>query len=314
VSFAIKPGLSVRRELTRIARKELGSASRHLLRARPTDADVFEARKSVKKVEAVTRLLDHAGSPAPSRDLRRLRMSRKGLSRLRDAHALIETLEHVQSRFARRIPKRTSAMIRAHLTRRKSEMTRRALAATGSLARAGKSLRKVRRAAKRWPTGAIGVSDLPRLLRKSFRASEKAMKRAQVRGEPADFHAWRKRVKSLSYQLRLAERLVSGLGLQSQAFKELARALGEHHNLVVLRTTLRRDRHLRKIGVDLAAMSSALESEWRRAALVLGERLHALPAKKFAKDLRRRLRPKGTARRKPSVRTRQARQALTRIS
>src|SRR4029077_651860 len=158
-------GRPIRRELTRIARKELGSASKRLLQDRRTDEDVHEGRKSVKKVEALTRLLDQVGSPPPRRDLKRLRKSRNTLSRLRDADAMIETLDRLRSRFARRIPEHTSAMIRAHLTRRKAEMTRRARVAAGSFARAGKTLLKIRRAAKRWATSAIDVSDLPRLLR-----------------------------------------------------------------------------------------------------------------------------------------------------
>jgi hypothetical protein len=133
------------------------------------------------------------------------------------------------------------------------------------------------------------------------------MKRAQTRGRPADFHEWRKCVKNLWYQLRLAERLVAGLSTQLEEFKELQTALGHEHNLVVLRTKLIQDRGQRDIRSHierLRAQSTALQDEMRRAALVLGTRLHKVAPKKFARDLRRRLRPKGTRRRQPSPRTR----------
>jgi hypothetical protein len=84
-------------------------------------------------------------------------------------------------------------------------------------------------------------------------------------------------------------------------------ALGQEHNLVVLRTKLIQDRRLRnmKSEIDrLRALSTALQEEMRRAALVLGTRLHENPPKEFAKNLRRRLRPKGARRRKPSPRMR----------
>jgi hypothetical protein len=60
MSLAVKPGKSLRRTLRRIARKELGDASERLLKANRQDDDVHEARKSVKKAEALATLLDQA--------------------------------------------------------------------------------------------------------------------------------------------------------------------------------------------------------------------------------------------------------------
>lgn len=307
MSFGLKPGKSIKRELKRIARKELGRALERLLEGHRDDDDVHEGRKSVKKVEALTKLLDQIGFAPPRKDVERLRAARRTLSRLRDAEVNIETFEQLRSRFAHQIPEHTSAMIRTRLTRRKNKMMHRAQAGAGSLPRAGKALRKIRRSAKQWVAPSIGLSQLPQVLRRSFGASRKAMKRAQTRGRAPDFHDWRKRVKDLWYQLRLVERLVSGVSTQIEEFRELETALGEEHNLVVLRTRLTRDRGLRNIRshIDrLTAMSTALQEELRRSALVLGMRLYKLSAKEFAKDLRRRLRPQGTPRRKPSPRTR----------
>jgi CHAD domain-containing protein len=302
-AFALKPGKPIKRELTRLARKELGRAAERLRQDRPDHDAAHQGRKSVKKVEALAKLLDQIGSGPPRKDVKHLRAARRALSRVRDAAIVIETFDRLHSRFSDQIPQHTSAMIRAHLARRKSMVTRRAQATAGSLARAAKTLRKIRRSAKRWAAPSIDPSELPRLLRSSFRASRTAMRRAQTRGRATDFHDWRKRVKNLWYQLRLAERLVSGLSTQIAEFEELETALGEEHNLVVLRTRLTRDRNFRRIRVHvdrLTAMSTALQGELQRAALVLGTRLHKRSPKKFANDLRRRLRPMGTPRRKPS--------------
>jgi CHAD domain-containing protein len=307
MSFALRPGKPITRELKRIARKELGGASKRLLQDHRDDDDVHEGRKSVKKVEALAKVLDQIGVAPPRKDVKRLREVRRTLSKLRDADAVIETFDHLRSRFAHRIPEHTSAIIRTHLSRRKSQMTHRAQAGSGRLTRAGRTLRKIRRSAKQWVAPSIDVAELPDVLRRTFRASRKAMKRAQTRGRAADFHEWRKRVKDLWYQLRLAERLVSGLGSRIEEFRALETALGEEHNLVVLRTKLTRERGLRNIKSHInriTAMSTAVQQELRRSALVLGTQLQKLTAKQFAKDLRRRLRPKGTPRRRPSLRTR----------
>jgi CHAD domain-containing protein len=304
VAFTLDPGRSIGRELRRIARKELGRAAERLLDGRRNDDDVHEARKSVKKVEALTKLLDAMKIPPPRKDLERLRKAKRSLSRLRDAEAVIETLEHLRSRFSHRIPEHTSTTIRARLEREKSEVMRRARSATGSTVRAAKTLRKIRRGARDWAVPSMKLSGLPRLLGRSFRASRKAMKRAQTRGRPSDFHDWRKRVKDLWYQLRLAERLVAGLTTRIEEFKELETALGEEHNQTVLRARLTRDRGLASRLDKLMSMSVAFEDELQRAALVLGTRLHKLSPKDFARDLRQRLRPKGARRRKPAPRTR----------
>jgi CHAD domain-containing protein len=307
MSFALKPGKSIKRQLKRIARKELGRASERLLHDDRDDDDVHESRKSVKKVEALAMLLDEMGFPPPRKKIERLRAARRVLSRLRDADASIETFDRLRSRFADRIPEHTARVIRTRLTRQKTTLTRRAQAGAGSLARAGKTLRTLRRSAKRWVPSSIELSEFPQVLGRSFRASRKAMKRAQVRGRAPDFHDWRKRVKNLWYQLRLAERMVAGLTTQIEEFRELETALGEEHNLAVLRRKLSHDPSLRKLNsqIDsLTAMSTALQEELRRSAVVLGMRLLKMSPKEFTTDLRQRLRPKGTPRRKPSPRSR----------
>lgn len=308
-SFSLKPGKPIKHELRRIARKELDGASKRLRRGYSNDSDVHESRKSVKKVEALTRLMDQMGFAPPRKKMKRLRAARRALSRLRDADAMIETFDRLRSRFADRIPEHTARVIRTHLVKEKTTIARRAEASAGSLARAGKALRKLKRSVNEWTSFSIDLSDLPPVLAHSFRASRKAMRQAQLHGRATDYHDWRKSVKDLEYQLRLVERLVAGMGTPIEEFRGLETALGEEHNLVVLRTRLTHDKELRSMKsqiVDLIAMSTALQEELRRAAVVLGVRLFTSSPKQFEKDLRRRLRPGGTPRRKPSPRSRQA--------
>jgi CHAD domain-containing protein len=309
MSFSVKPGRSIRRELKRLARKELGGAAVRLLQDHRSEEDVHEARKSVKKVEAVSQLLDQIGFAPPRKDVKRLRAARRALSNVRDAVVIVETIDRLQSRFADRLPEHTWAMIRRQLTRRKASISRRARAGAGNLTRAGTLLRKSRRSIKQWSAPVVDVSELPDVLKRSYRASRKAMNRADARKQASDFHDWRKRVKTLLYQLRLAQRLVSRSSIQIAEFTELETALGEEHNLAVLRTRLQRDRtlrHVRSHVESLTAITLALQGELRRTALVLGARLYRQAPKDFGKDLRRRLRPRGAPRRKPSPQRGQA--------
>jgi CHAD domain-containing protein len=79
---------------------------------------VHESRKSVKKVEALARLLDHVGFAPPRKEVKRLRAARRSLSRVRDADVAIETFDRLRSRFSHRIPEHTSAMIETLTIRR----------------------------------------------------------------------------------------------------------------------------------------------------------------------------------------------------
>ena len=291
----LKPGKPIRRELKRIARTRLRRVSKRL-RHDHSDEAVHEGRKSIKKVEAILGLLDQIGFTAPRKDARRLRSARRALSTLRDADVMIETFDHLRSRFPGGIPEHTSAMIRAHLLRAKSMVADRARRER-SIVRAAKQLRQTRRSAKRWSLPVIEPSELPAIIKKSFRASRKAMKRARTRRGASNFHRWRKRVKALWYQLRLTEGLVSGMTAEIAEFKQLETDLGEEHNLVVLCGRLAADPGLLNIKSEIneiRAMVAALQDEFRRSALVLGTRLHAVSPKRFAKEIRRRLTPDGS--------------------
>jgi CHAD domain-containing protein len=307
VALAIKPKRSLRRQLKRIARKELGSASDRLLKRNRNDDDVHEGRKSVKKAEAIANLLDQIGGRVRARDRDDLRTVKRSLSRFRDADAVIQTFDRLRSRFSRRIPAGTSTAIKTQLQRRKSQMTPAIRSGAGSLARAGKTLQTLQRPAKRWVAPSMKIAELPDVLKRSYRAGLRAMQTAQATGRAEDFHDWRKAVKNLWYQLRVVERLVSGSTKQIEELRELETALGDAHNLVVLRTRLARDRTLRRAGrqvQNVTALSIAFEGELQRAAVVLGKRLFELSPKAFARDLERRLRPKGTPRRRPAPGTR----------
>jgi CHAD domain-containing protein len=303
MAFALEPGKSIRRQLIRIARKELGRASRCLLAGQDSDA-VHEARKSVKKTEAIVSLLDRLGFTAPRKDARRLGAARHALSVLRDGDALIETFDGLRSRSPSRIPEHTAALISRRLTGARSTTEARAHS-VGRLTQVAIQLRKTRRAAQGWAVPSLDPEDLPSVIAREYRASRKAMIRARTRRRADDFHGWRKRVKTLWYQLRLAEPLMPGAGATIKRLKQLEVILGEEHNVAVLGQRLSSDSALVELRSKIAAPRAVLiarEKELRRAALALGARLLGDPPNRFKKILRRRLQPKASDQGKPTPR------------
>src|SRR5262245_42375009 len=92
MAFELDPSKKSGRELRRLARKELAAAREQLLRARPPDEEaIHSARKSVKKVRAILRLIYAAGGEDLDSAEKRLRKVNRTLSCLRDADAMIES-------------------------------------------------------------------------------------------------------------------------------------------------------------------------------------------------------------------------------
>jgi len=193
----------------------------------------------------------------------------------------------------KRYPKRLSAAsyraIRRQLTDRRAEAMKVA-SDKRHLASAAKKLEKVRRSAKTWPVPSIKTSELPKLLRESFRASRKAMRIAARKRHPEAVHEWRKRLKTLWYHLRLIASLAPDPGHRIRSLRSLARLLGDDHNLEVLSATIADNRdsgqQMPADGRELIVVARTRQAVVRRQAFALGRRLHARTSKQFARSLR----------------------------
>lgn len=303
MSFRLKRDESVRRGLKRIVRKQLRRAHRCLQQS--SEDRVHEARKSVKKVRAVVRLLEMADAKAIRRDARRLRAAGRILSRRRDADVVLDTLDRVRRHFPKRLPEHTAMRIRRELIRRREEVAREVRNKRG-VARAARTLQTVRQSVRKWDLPQMDPLELADLLKGSYRAGRKAMLTVRKTTRAPDVHRWRKRVKTLWYQLRL-------LGAQAPAFRtvlqrldRLETVLGQHHDLVVLQSILATDPARRRIPgalEQLEPLSQRLQAGLRRRALDQGRRLLGRKPKAFARALRRSLRQssrKSGKRRSPS--------------
>jgi CHAD domain-containing protein len=286
MAFALNPTRPIRRGLKRLVRKTLRRAGQDL-RHDPKSA-VHEVRKRVKQVRAIVKVLQQTDAGSLAKDARRLRAAGQRLSILRDADAVIATFDHLRTRFPTRLPEHTYAIMRRQLVRAKARIMRDARAEQ-SQAHVAHTLHAVCRSVKRWRVPAIEVLQWPALLKESYRASRTAMRRAQEETCPSELHRWRKRVKTLWYQLRVAELLAPGLRHEMRRFNQLQTWLGEDHDLYVMQETLADDGGLHQVPADvrtLAVMSSALQTALRRKSFTLGERLLADRPKAFARRMR----------------------------
>jgi|SRR5579862_3053372 len=287
MAFALDPKESIRRGLKHVVRKELRHAREHLRGDEETA--VHEAHKSVKKVRALVKLLQQTDAASVGKDAERLGAVGETLSRLRDSVAVVATFDRLCKRFPKRLPERTSATMRRQLVQGQARITKNARAGR-STTQVTRTLRALRRSVKGWRAPAIAVEELPGLLKDSYRASRKAMRRAREEMSPAALHRWRKRVKTFWYQLRVAESLAPGLRREIRRFKQLETWLGEDHDLSVMLTTMADEKRRHRMPAalrEVKAISDDLQTSLRRKSFTLGERLLADKPPVFVRRLRR---------------------------
>ena len=302
MSFELHQRKHIEDELTKIVRQQLRNAAHALTTSAGSQfrSAVHESRKSVKKVRAVAAFLKQAGAKLPRRDRRRLKSAARALSRVRDSTAIIDTFDRVRRRYPKQLPEHTYEILRRGLVAARDRSEARAQR-DGVVAEAAERLEKTRKSAKEWTSPSIKWPDMIAIVTASYRQSRNAMKRARVTGQSATLHGWRKELKTLWYQLRLARPLTTGVAPLIAELNRLETELGDDHNLVVLGATLRGCRDLRSMRAEMRQidrLAARMRQPLRRRAFALGRRLHVRKPEAFARWLRasfKQARPQQTA-------------------
>jgi CHAD domain-containing protein len=279
VPYHLKQGESVPDEVRRIVREELQSAAQQLSGHEPGKRDeaIHEARKSVKKIRAILRLVrPDLGELYPIENARLRDLGQK-LSEFRDAAAILETFDELREKFREELGTVTLRPVRTRLVKEKNEHAQ-AADIEQVLARCAASLRGTGRRLRTWPVIHDGFNAIAPGFEKIFRRGRKAMAAARKSDSDVDFHEWRKAVKYHWYHIRLLERSWTDvLQAYEKSLKDLETWLGDDHNLVVLRDRIKANPaaygspRTTATALDLIAR---YQKELRAKALSLGERVY----------------------------------------
>jgi CHAD domain-containing protein len=290
MSFELHHRNHLEKQLRAIVRRQLRRAAVAL---RPGDEATFgtavhESRKRVKKVRAVTAFLRETGAKIPHKDRARLKSAAEGLSRLRDSAAIVDALDRLRRTYPKQLPEHTYAILRRGLVVARDRQEEQAL--RGDVVRdVAARLKKATKAAQAWTMPSIDWSQAISVLTASYRRSRKAMHHARSTGQSAAVHRWRKELKTLWYQLRLAKPLTKGADALVDDMRHLEKDLGDDHNLVILAATLRACRELRTMRAQIHQIdrfAARMRQPLRRRAFALGRRLHRRKPREFARWLR----------------------------
>lgn len=234
-----------------------------------TDESIHAFRQALKRARASLRLLRDAVSDAAyGRENACLRDAARPLARARDAAVMLDLLDELLASRKLRRYRPTFLRLRAQFRRSHARL----MAGARNQRVAGKMRRLLEQSLRRtahWrlprDAGAVYADGLRRIYRKG----RDALQAVPAQGGAGALHEWRKQVKYLGTALVLAVPASSRRAKARAVGDEIARQLGEHHDLSLLAAHSRRTR----AGRAVAAKLDARRRKLRKRAIKLSRRL-----------------------------------------
>jgi CHAD domain-containing protein len=224
---------SLAREVHRVAREELEGALKEALTV--TDQDrgiaVHEARKHLKKMRALLRLLQPAtGKAFYKLENAAMRKAAQTMSSIRDSHVRVQTIRKLTTR---RAP-RAFGRIQAALAARLRQATEKAENEDWSKKAASEMEHALCRVDD-WPLKRVRTKSLRSGLKAAYKKARCALEVARRDPTDANLHELRKRVKDLWYHLRLlrGKRPVP-IAVLIRQLRDLGQKLGDDHDFAML--------------------------------------------------------------------------------
>jgi hypothetical protein len=290
VGYRLKSGRSIESEMRRIAGRQLQAALTEMRRVGGSKSDrtVHEARRRVKKVRALIRLVQPDLGEGYRTTNRRLRIVVRLLGPIADGESVIDTLSDLARRYDGRMSSESVASIRGGLVRRERRVDRKA-AIDRVLPRAAELVRTELERLPRWTLRADGFRAIAGGLEKTVRGGRRAMANAEAMPGSDTFLRWRHRVKDHWFQMRLIEGRTGGaFQAIAQRLETLDGILGAHHNCALLEDILQSDALASR--ADTAACLRVLrrhQLKLRAQALTLGAEIYREKPRRFVKNVRR---------------------------
>jgi CHAD domain-containing protein len=274
--------------LKRVFREQIDAALR-LCRhpAKQRGVTVHEVRKHLKKLRAAMRLaVGEVGKNQHAREDRCVREIGRLVSDLRDAQVRLQTLVQLRDEANKKSEENPFPRLEELLSLERESFSAAfdgwQKQAIPKLERAGERLAK-------WPLDRISWKQICGAVEKIYKHGQRGLAKTIKKPVPENFHAWRKRVKDLWYQLRILQ------PLNRTVFEEMAHdadvlgeLLGLQHDFDFLMERLEKESGDEALRDELAHLQKLIRKRGRRLcrdALELGRRFYAEPPKAFAKRI-----------------------------
>lgn len=288
--------------LRRLSLEEFDRAIGGLLAGSDIDMAVHEARKSMKRLRAVLRLIrDELGDQRYRRENELLRNTARLIGSVRDSAVLTTTVVTIRSRFAAHLRRSAFETLESNLNRRHLEARAQLLEDAVALRRVVYALRSARARYRVWPAeadpretwrarpAAHSFDTMRGGLLRTYRRGRKEMRVAEREPTAHNFHWWRKRVKYLRHQMELLRPMFPEvLDGYIAALDQLGDLLGEEHDLAELVALVAEEPELCADAAEVTLITALAEhrrSELQAEALAIGRKAYAESPKAFANRL-----------------------------
>jgi CHAD domain-containing protein len=208
------------------------------------------------------------------------------VSDLRDAQVRLQTFVQLRDKAAKNSDKQMFPRTEELLLLERESFS---AAFAGWQRQAIPQLENVKARLMAWPLDDLNWKQICNAVCKIYRRGQRALAKAIDDPEPENFHAWRKRVKDVWYELRILQPLNrTVLEEMARDAEVLGELLGSEHDLEFLRARLERESGDEALANELVKLQKLITKRCqrlRRDALELGRRFYAEPSKAFAKRI-----------------------------
>jgi CHAD domain-containing protein len=274
--------------LKRVFREQIESAlelCRHPAKQR--GVTVHEVRKHLKKLRAAMRLaIPEVGKERHAGEDRCVRKIGRLVSDLRDAQVRLQTLIQLRDETAKGPEGSPFPRIEELLSLERESFS---AAFAGWQKQAIPQLERVEARLLKWPLEGLTWKQVCGAVEKIYKGGQRGLAKTINDPDPENFHAWRKRVKDLWYQLRILQPLnrvvLTEMAHDAEVLGEL---LGREHDLNFLWARLEKESGDEPLRDEVAQLEKLIRKRGKRLrtnALELGRRFYAEPSKAFAKRI-----------------------------
>jgi len=255
--------------------------------AKQRGVTVHEVRKHLKKLRAAMRLaMGQVGKNCHRNEDRCVRNIGRLVSDLRDAQVRLQTFILLRDKAAKKSERPLFPLTEELLLLERESFS---AAFAGWQKEAIPQLENVKARLMAWTLDGLTWKQICNAVCKIYRRGQRALAKVIDDPEPEDFHAWRKRVKDVWYELRILQPLNRTV-LEEMAHdaEVLGELLGSEHDLNFLWARLEKesaDEALADELVQLQKMITKRCKRLRRDVLELGRRFYAEPSKAFGKRI-----------------------------
>jgi len=291
MSYQFKQQESLTEGVRRIVREQLNQAIHELKHSEQDPHQVIhEVRKQFKKLRGLICLVRSGLGGKYSRLNLWYRDAGRGLSRVRDAESMLESLQKLRERYSDSVYQETFAYFENKFLARKQKVVEEWIDLDSELNKLSEHLTTANRSTENWKIKGKAEKVIFNSLQQNYQRGVEALKKLHQNPDDELFHECRKRSKYLLYHMRLISGIWEPVLVACiEELEQLNDLLGDDHDLAVMTQLITSETetfHSSDNVNQLQALIRQQRQEIQSRTFKLADRIYAEKPKAFARRMR----------------------------